>query len=394
MKHSMSQVWKFYLSSFLKNQTYFVPILIVFLQAQHLTLSQIFWVFALGSAASFILEIPSGVMADFFGKKPTILLAKSLGVAAFLMFAFSDTFWLFVAAQVVYEVSKAFKSGSEAAYIYDYLDQDRQAPDYTEVKAKQKFWARGGEAIATALGGVIAAQLSYRAVFLIAAVPALANVVNVATWNKIPETRVKKDLWAATKRHLDTSWKRVRDNTRLRTIIINFSLFTAALAAIATFIQPYMKTVGIPIEQFGFIYSGALVISAFLARYAKPLGKKYGMVRSINALAIIAIVPALILGLGLQSLIGVILLFTITVVENVRNPLANTYFHQHVKQRERATIGSFLQQMKSLGKMILLPIAGALAETTMPGAILLATGILAINSLMFHIRSPTPAKHA
>jgi len=50
--------------------------------------------------------------------------------------------------------------------------------------------------------------------------------------------------------------------------------------------------------------------------------------------------------------------------------------------------------MKSLGKMILLPIAGALAETTMPGAILLATGVLAINSLAFRIRSPTPAKHA
>ncbi|MFW5865851.1 MAG: hypothetical protein ACOCU6_02025 [Nanoarchaeota archaeon] len=39
--------------------------------------------------------------------------------------------------------------------------------------------------------------------------------------------------------------------------------------------------------------------------------------------------------------------------------------------------------------MILLPIVGAIAESTMPGAILLATGILALNVMVFTVKNKT-----
>ena len=54
----MKQVNKFYLASFLKNQTYFVPIMVLFFQDLGLNYSQIFWVFTVGSIFSFIIEIP------------------------------------------------------------------------------------------------------------------------------------------------------------------------------------------------------------------------------------------------------------------------------------------------------------------------------------------------
>ena len=52
----MKQVKKFYLTSFFKNQTYFTPILILFLQFNHLNYKEIFWVLWIIQTMIFILN--------------------------------------------------------------------------------------------------------------------------------------------------------------------------------------------------------------------------------------------------------------------------------------------------------------------------------------------------
>ena len=383
----MDQIKKFYLSSFLKNQTYFVPILVVFLQAQHLSLQQVFWVFSIGSVVSFLLEIPTGIFADFYGKKKSIVLAKILVTSSFLLFAFAQSFLLFVLAQVIYEAGQAFRSGTEAAYIYDYLDQEQGAPGYTEVKGKQKFWARAGEALATALGGVIAAKVSYAAVFLVAAVPAAANIFNVLSWTHIREREEKRFLWPETKRHVKHAFMVLGRDKKIRTIMLNFSIFTASLAAIATFTQPYMTQANIPIEYFGFIYAASLAVSAFAVRYSYKVEAWFGRVRTTNALTFFAVLPALVLGLGYKALIGVGFFFLLTIIENIRSPILNTLFHDRVRSAERSTMGSLLEQSKSLAKMILLPIIGFFAKAySMEVAILIIAGLLLINAFSLRLR--------
>ena len=72
----MNQVNKFYLSSFLKNQTYFTPIMIIFLQFYKLSYSQIFWVYTIAAIANILLEIPTGIFADLVGRKKTMILSR------------------------------------------------------------------------------------------------------------------------------------------------------------------------------------------------------------------------------------------------------------------------------------------------------------------------------
>ena len=140
----MKQVTKFYLTSFLKNQTYFTPILIIFLQFNHLSLQEIFWVFTLGSVLSFVCEIPTGTFADFHGKKRSIVISKFLIFLSYVLFGFSGTFLMFVLSQALFELGNSFRTGTETAYTFEYLRQNSDNPTYTEVKGKQKFWARIG----------------------------------------------------------------------------------------------------------------------------------------------------------------------------------------------------------------------------------------------------------
>ena len=145
----MKQSTKFYLTSFLKNQTYFTPILILFLQLNHLNFQEIFWIFTIGSIFSLIVEIPTGIFADLYGKKKSIIISK-LGIfVSYVLFGISNNFWMFLLSQVMFELGNSFRTGTETAYAYDYLKQNSKTnPTYTEVKGKQKFWARVSESLA------------------------------------------------------------------------------------------------------------------------------------------------------------------------------------------------------------------------------------------------------
>lgn len=383
----MNQITKFYLSSFLKNQTYFTPILIVFLQAQHLDFSQIFWVFTIGSIVSFVMEIPTGILADLFGKKRTVIVSKIFIFVSFVTFGFSETFFMFVLAQSLYEFGNSFRTGTEAAFIYDYLKQNKNTPKYTEVKGKQKFWARVGEAIATALGGVIAARLGYNIVFFAAAVPALGNLLNVILWENIKERRDSRFSFSEIKKHVTISAKALFKNKLTLTITANITIFTGVLAALEKFIQPYMQNAGISIEYFGFIYSASLILTALAVRYSYLVEDKFGSIKTINVLSLVAVLPAAIIGFKFVSMFGVVLFFLVLIIENIRSPIANSEFHKRVLSKERATLGSMLSQSKSLGKMIILPVAGYLAEAlSLYSAVLILSGLLLINGSLFYFR--------
>ncbi|MFP4117878.1 MAG: MFS transporter [Candidatus Woesearchaeota archaeon] len=386
----MRQVTKFYITSFLKNQTYFTPILVIFLQAQNLDYSQIFWVFTIGSIFSLLIEIPTGVFADLYGKRKSIMISK-LGIfLSYIAYGLAGTFWSFVIAQILFELGNAFRTGTETAYTFDYLEQNPKGnPKYTEVKGKQKFYARIGESVATAAGGFLAARLGYSWVFFIAAIPAFFNFVLSMRWEKIRE----KDHGFTMKNsllHTKDSMLSLIRKRHVMVIIINIMIFSSVLAALNKFIQPYMKEAGIAISMFGVIYSASLILTAIAVRYSYLFERLLGgSRRTMNILSFLAVIPILILGSRFISIVGVLLFFLVVIIENIRSPIANNEFHQHVSSKQRATLGSALSLFKSLGKIMILPFAGYLADGfSLYTAILVMGIILVLNSLVFFIRSP------
>jgi len=387
----MKQISKFYLMSFLKNQTYFAPIFIVMLQFYHLTFQQIFWVFTIGSITSLIVEIPSGIFADEFGKKKSIIISKILIFFSFIIFGFAQSFLIFVVAQIVYELGNAFRSGTETAYIYDYLKQNKNTPSYTLVKGGQKFWARIGEGLASIAGGFIAKFFSFNMVFFIAAIPALLNFFLAISLSRIKENNQINqtfNLFNAKKNLCDLCQK-----SKLVSLTINITIFTTIIAALSKFIQPYMTEVGLPIEWFGIIYSIFLFLAAFSNKYSYLLENKFGQIRVFNYLSLLAIIPLFILGFGFVSYIGILLFFLIIIIENIRSPIENSIFHDNVDSRKRATLGSELSLSKSLGKIIFLPIIGFVTDTySMYFSIMIMAIIVLMNGLFFSLNKENKNK--
>ncbi len=380
----MKQTNKFYLASFLKNQIYFVPIIVLFFQDLGLSYSQIFWVFTIGAAFSFIIEIPTGVIADLYGNRKSIIVSKFLIFVSFILFALSGGFIGLLIANLIYELGKSFRSGTETAYVYNYLSETPGAPSYTKIKINQKFYARLSESLAALFGGFVAYKLGFSMVFYIAAIPALINFLQTLSWEKLNIEKgavTKKFIWQDNLAFTRNSFKELRQNKVVVRIILNISLFSASFAALDKFIQPYMKNSGIELQYFGAIYAGSLILVAFLVKFAAKLEDKIGGQKIMNYSSFAALIPLLILGFGTGAAWTVALFFIVLIIDNLRSPVANNLFHEQVSSENRATMGSILELVSSVNKLWILPIVGYMADIySIKTAILLIAAIILFNA--------------
>lgn len=364
--------------------------MVIFFQDLGLSYAEIFWVLTGGSMLSFFIEIPTGVIADLYGKRKSIIISKFIIALAFIAFGLAGGFWTLLLSNLIYELGKSFRSGTETAYVYDYLDSDKTAPKYTRVKAGQKFYARLSESIATAAGGFLATLWGFNFVFFLAAIPAGFNFIQTLTWKKIPEHHDKRGLVNSLK-FIQRTFKTTWNNPGLPVIIINVALFTSSFVALATFVQPYMQNAGLPLKWFGLVYSGFLIIAAFLARFSSNLEKKFGGAKVMNVLTLGAVVPLIILGLGHVSFLGIGLFFIVLLVENMRSPIANSIFHERVESKQRATAGSILSLAKTAVQIALLPAIGYFADAfDIYTAILILAIPVLITGTIFHVRKTKP----
>lgn len=391
----MTQIHKFYLTEFLKTQRYFIPIMILFLQFHELTYTEIFLLYAIQSFVVFLLEIPSGVFADLFGKKAALVISRASLIPAYSLFAVADSFWIFLLAMIFMALNKAFKSGTHKAFIFDYMEHNPSKITPSEVFGKNKFWARMGEALASAAGGLIAARLGFPIVFVFALIPALVNLFNALTYGKIQEKHtVTKFSLSLHFKHIGESLVEIKGNKIVQRLIVNSAIFVSCMEASEKFFQPYMVEARIPIEWFGFVYMIILIITAFGSRYAYLFETKFRRTDIANVSGWIGIVPFVILGLEFVSISGIILFFIILFLKSARRPAMITELNTYISSAKRATILSTESLFRALFLLAFLPIIGHLSDSFSIYMAMLIIGILLfLNQIFFWIpRSPKNQK--
>lgn len=388
----MKQIYKIYLTEFLKTQRYFLPVIILFFQFHHLTYTEIFVIYAIRSLVIFLLEIPSGVLADKIGKKKTLIFSRASLLPAYAIFALADNFWMFLVAAVIEAFNRAFKSGTHKAYIYDFLLQDDLSETPSKVYGKGKFWARMGEATAALAGGFIAAQFGYPAVFWFALVPALLNVINAVTYRDIEVKRQKSSLGMKSYiGHIVDALGEIRGNRVVQRLIINSAVFVGSLSAAVKFLQPYMQQANVPLELFGVVYMGIMILTAYSSRYAFRLERRLNRSQIANFTGWAGVVPLIILGLGFNTISGIILFIFLYIFKHARRPAMITQLNEYISSDRRVTILSADSLFRSLFQLTFLPVVGLLSDNvSISAAILMIGGILVLNQILFYIPFQNP----
>jgi MFS family permease len=392
-------ILRFSLYGFLKNLRLFEAFLVLALVQRGLDFFAIGGLIAVREVMINLCEVPSGALADGFGRKRCMVLSMAAYVVAYLVLGLAADWWILAAGMVAYGIGDAFRSGTHKALIYAWLRQQGRTDERTRVYGYTRSWSKLGSACSALLGGaVLVAGFDYRWVFLASALPAALNLVNLATYPSSLDPRPPADqrpgLGTALRqsgRHLASGLRAVLRRGRLRRLVGASMLMEGGHTVVKDYLQPLLQALAIALplgagvglglewdaDQRTGVVVGVVSALAFLAaaaasRRAHRVEARVG--DSDRAAKLIALVNGLLgLGLGAALWIGwawpaAVVFVALAVVINLWRPIHVGRFDRDGDEADAATVLSIEAQAKALSAAILAPALGAWIDHLAAGA--------------------------
>lgn len=394
------QIKKFGFYGLLKNLKFFEPFLWLYFLLNGLSLLEIGTLYAIREAIVYIFEIPSGVLADRFGRKNELVLCFMFYILSFVMFFLSKEYWMFVIAISLYGLGEAFRSGTHKAMIMQYLDENNLKESKSQVYGLTRSYSNIGSAISS-IGGVILVlftpNLSY--LFLIAIIPYILDLVLVLSYPNYLNNKI--DSTFSLKEFLKESYNSVKyalTTKKLNTTLLNSSAYSAIFKTIKDYIQPIFVGLGITVLLFtnftmdenlkiylGVVYFIAHFISVFATRYAYVF-HRYMTKSSITSLMwILTAFTCVLLGIFIENIYTVIISFVLFYAYlNVRKPFMVERIGDKSVNEKRASVLSIESQITSLFIIILAPLVGFISDTFGIHITMITIGILMIIVELFY----------
>lgn len=311
--------------------------------------------------SAFLFEIPTGVVADVFSRRLSIIIGYIMMGLGFLVEAFFPAFLPILIAQVIWGVGYTFTSGATQAWITDEIGEEKANPLF----------------LRAARVGLTASLVGMGATIFIgaenAALPILVGALGVILIGIIlifimPETGFKptpmqdRNTWQHMWHNFNEGIRSVRTRPRLMNILgvgLFYGLYSEGFDRL--WVKHLLDTFEIPIifgsNQVAFFTGLRLVAAVFSILALRWVEKR---VDSSSPLAIgqamIWVTGGIIiamLGFALSPLLflTLCLYLTIDVLRDVRAPLQTAWVNHKLDPQTRATVHSMTGQVDSIGQI-------------------------------------------
>ncbi len=242
------QYFKFCFYGFLKNLRFFDAFFILFLIEKGLPYTQIGILYAVREIFINIFEIPSGIIADTYGRKNSLIASFVAYIVSFYVFYLSNDFWLFMIAFLLFGIGDAFRSGTHKGMIMNYLKLNNWENQKINYYGHTRSWSQKGSAISSLVAGLIVFYNgTYQNIFLYSVIPYLINLLLIISYPKelnqsFDQANTKS---SAPIRFTIKSLFKILKQPNVLKIINTSAIHTAYLRAIKDYIQPLMVNVAL-----------------------------------------------------------------------------------------------------------------------------------------------------
>ncbi|MBP5415740.1 MAG: MFS transporter [Lachnospiraceae bacterium] len=240
---------------------------------------------------SLIFEIPSGVLADVYGRKKMLIVSNLCGVIADIVMAFSNGFVMVCISIATHALAYNFASGSADALAYDSLKTVGEEKRYERYFSNQSIIYRVATGISTMCAG-IALLLGYRISYLISAATCFVTLLITFTLVEVDATpigsgeqnkdakdsKVIKTVMKKMGGYFGESIRFLIDNRKATKLMFANSFVGAIDILLLFFLQSKLDTAGISntllglalfVMQIGGVIGAKLILKAKHVKYAK-----------------------------------------------------------------------------------------------------------------------------
>lgn len=312
----------------------YMPIIVLFYQENGLSLKDVLTLQAIYSIAVIVLEIPSGYLADIWGRKRTIILGAILGIIGFGIYSISYSFLGFLIAELVLGIAQSFVSGSDSALLYDSLKTYDKQNEYIKYEGRVLSIGNFAETLAAIVGGFLA-EISLRTTFY--AQTAIALIALPAAIALI-EPPKHEQITAGFKHILKVVKFSLFKSKELSLNIFLSALIGCSTLTMAWFLQAYLSQIQHFSEyQIGIAWAVVNLTVGIATFFAYRLEQKLGVKTTL--LMIIFIISGGYVYLGIdESFVAFIVIWLFYFMRGIATPVLKDYINRTCEPSVRATI--------------------------------------------------------
>jgi len=368
---------RFALYGFLKNQQYYEPFLVLAFLEKGLSFLEIGLLISFREICVNIMEVPSGAVADLYGRRKAMMLSFTAYIVSFAIFGFSKVLWQLFIAMSFFAIGEAFRTGTHKAMIFTYLHMEGRIHEKTKVYGYTRSWSKIGSAVSVILAAVfVMASSNYSSIFYFSIIPYVIGLINFAGYpeeldgklsDRVSLKGVLKHLWES----ISASVKQ----ERLRRLILESMGFGGFFKASKDYLQPILKSVALALPVglmlddtqrsavlVGAVYFVLHVISAYASRrshriceYAGDEERAAHYLWGASFILYAMLLPLLYFKIYALVILGFIIFY---ILHNFWQPIMISRFEEYASGTRGATVLSIESQARSISTMIIAPVLG------------------------------------
>lgn len=359
--------------------TLVMPIIVLFYEKHGLGLQDVFILKSVYSIAAVALEIPSGYLADVWGRRKCLISGCLLFFGGYVCYSFTSTFEAFLVAELLLGIGQTLVNGADSALLYDTTAHYKKENLYLRYEGRITMIGNFAEALAGIFGGLLAAyslRLPFYAQALVAfsGIPAALLLKEFTLQHKVqnPLNEIKRIIRYS-----------LVTNKALCYNILFSGIIGAATLTMAWFVQPVLMYLKTPTSYYGIIWTVLNLTVGLAALYSDRVDKYVGM-HKMNLLILTVIVGGYIALAYNLTYFGLIILLIFYIFRGFATPILKGYINQMSFSDMRATVLSIRNFIIRLTFAAIAPFIGWLNDVySLPTALLVTAGIILIPGSIF-----------
>jgi MFS family permease len=371
--------------SFFSEFACIAPVVTLYLLDLGITLSQVLMAQVFYSLGVVIAEIPTGVFADTFGRRRSIIVGHGISLLCIIGFLIIPGAGFLYALTFLQGVGGGFLSGSAEALLFESgRSTEIDAASYSKSLASLLSYGTLGFVLATAISGIVislaVSDVYYWLIGITAASQALSFVLSFGLKESVTTSSPQR-MYA----RMRDSFKTLKSG--IYAVYCSATATYLALCALLTncgeyflreMYQPLFAKASIPSTSFGLVLSIGALLNFFILRNSFKLERYLTLPQMLFALYAIIAGGYFILSYSSSQSLLIAVAIGIFGLLNTEKPIVSEYVNTHISDAIRATALSTVSLAGSLGTIFsritlsfILDSSGLIAGFIAQGAMLL-----------------------
>ncbi|KPU26510.1 MFS transporter [Caloranaerobacter sp. TR13] len=331
----------------------------LYLASKGMSLTQLGLLETIFHITSFTMEVPTGAVADIFGRKISRILGRTFSLISVILLLVSNSFILFAISFIFTALSYNLESGAGDALIYDSLKEIGEEESYMKLNGNKEVFFQLASIISFLVGGYLATK-SYDIAFILTIIIGAITILQSFTFKEpsIGKIKEKKDNIFISQ--LKGSITVIKNRPKIAFLIVFTEFISTFGTCIFFYLQNYLKADGYNEAKIGFIYAISSVAVALVATQVHKIERK------IKERGILLITPLLtavsIWGIALSKY-HYIFFILLMVTQGTLYVAMGDYINKMIPSENRATILSFSSMVFSFFMITIFPLIGYIGDT-------------------------------